>query len=193
VEEVRREVARAGRRKVTPTQDRHIEEPSPDDEQPMLGLPMPNPRDRGLEVERGTLQLMVRAPETFMDAWNDVAPQDFTHPAYRAVFEAIVAAGTPGPDWPQPVVGAASDSTVMHVIAALATEPLLRQASPAYAAEYVAKLRLLSVSRTIANVKSKLQRTNPVDDQASYNRMFATLLQLEKQRRELRETSAGPA
>ncbi|HVK43513.1 MAG TPA: DNA primase [Micropruina sp.] len=193
VEEVRREVARAGRRKVTPTQARHVEEPPPDDEQPMLGLPMPNPRDRGLEVERGTLQLMVRAPETFMDAWNDVAPQDFTHPAYRAVFEAIVAAGTPGPDWPQPVVGAASDSTVMHVIAALATEPLLRQASPAYAAEYVAKLRLLSVSRTIANVKSKLQRTNPVDDQASYNRMFATLLQLEKQRRELRETSAGPA
>ena len=56
----------------------------------------------------------------------------------------------------------------------------------------MAKLRLLSVSRTIANVKSKLQRTNPVDDQASYNRMFATLLQLEKQRRELRETSAGP-
>jgi hypothetical protein len=32
-----------------------------------------------------------------------------------------------------------------------------------------------------------------VDDQPSYNRMFATLLELEKQRRELTERAAGPA
>ena len=61
------------------------------------------------------------------------------------------------------------------------------------AAEYVAQLRLLSVSRAIANLKSKLQRTNPIDDQVNYNRMFAALLELEKQRRELSETAAGPA
>ncbi len=69
----------------------------------------------------------------------------------------------------------------------------MRPASPTYAAEYVAKLKLLSVSRTIANLKSKLQRTNPVDDQPSYNRMFATLLEFEKQRRKLTERAAGPA
>ena len=84
-----------------------------------------------------------------------------------------------------------SDGTLAHLIAALATEPLLRPASPGYAGEYVAKLRLLSVSRSIASLKSKLQRTNPVDDQANYNRMFAGLLELEKQRRELSEASAA--
>ena len=126
---------------------------------------MPNPRDRSLEVERGTLRLMVRAPEVFVEEWNGVQADDFTHPAYRAIFEAVAGAGVPGPDWPQPVVQAASDSTAVHVIAALATEPLLRPASPTYAAEYVAQLRLLSVSRAIANLKSKLQRTNPIDDQ----------------------------
>ena len=57
----------------------------------------------------------------------------------------------------------------------------------------MAKLRLLTVARTIANLKSKLQRTNPVEDQQRYNRMFATLLELEKQRRELGEVAAGPA
>ena len=146
-----------------------------------------------LEVERGTLRLMVRAPEAFEQGWNDTAVDDFTHPAYRAIFEAILAAGTPASDWPQPVVQAAADPTAVQVIAALATEPLMRPASPTYAAEYVAKLKLLSVSRTIANLKSKWQRTNPVDDQPSYNRMFATLLEFEKQRRELTERAAGPA
>ena len=193
VDEVRREVARAGRRKV-PTQERPRNEERVDaPEQPALGLPMPNPRDRSLEVERGTLRLIVRAPEVFTGGWNDVQPDDFTHPAYRAIFEAVAAAGQPGADWPQPVVQASADSTAVHVIAALATEPLLRPANPTYAAEYVAKLRLLSVSRAIAALKSKLQRTNPIDDQVNYNRMFAVLLDLEKQRRELAEAAAGPA
>lgn len=192
VEEVRREVARAGRRKVSAGSDRtRLEEPPPEDEQQPLGLPMPNPRDRGLEVERGTLRLMVRAPEVFAAGWNEVRADDFTHPAYRAIFESIAGAGEPGADWPQPLVHGTSDGTLAHLIAALATEPLLRPASPGYAGEYVAKLRLLSVSRSIASLKSKLQRTNPVDDQANYNRMFAGLLELEKQRRELSEASAA--
>ncbi len=195
VDEVRREVARAGRRRPPSGPDRQppaAAEPPPD-EPSLLGLPMPNPRDRTLEVERGTLRLMLRAPEVFGSGWNGVGPDDFTHPAYRAIFAAIADAGAPGGDWPQPVLAAGPDPGVSAVVAALTTEPLLRPASPGYAAEYVAKLRLLSVAREIARLKSKLQRTNPVDDQVSYNRMFATLLELEKQRRELNEVAAGPA
>ena len=155
---------------------------------------MPDPRDRSLEVERGTLRLMVRAPEVFSSAWNDVRPEHFTHPAYRAVFAAIAAASVPpGADWPQSAVDRGADPTVVQLFAALATEPLLRVASPAYAAEYVAQLRLLAVARSIATLKSKLQRTNPVEDQAGYNRMFASLLELEQQRRQLAEVAAGPA
>ncbi len=194
IDEVRREVARAGRRKLPPGHDRApMPSEPPPDEPPLLGLPMPNPRDRSLEVERGTLRLMVRAPEVFAAGWNGVGADEFTHPAYRAIFAAIADAGTPGGDWPQPVLEASADGTVAAVVAALATEPLLRPANPGYAAEYVAKLRLLSVARSIANLKSKLQRTNPIDDQVGYNRMFATLLELERQRRELNEAAAGPA
>ncbi|MFT3970097.1 MAG: hypothetical protein QM695_07415 [Micropruina sp.] len=136
---------------------------------------------------------MVRAPEVFADGWNDVSADDFTHPTYQAIFTAVADAGSPGGDWPQPVLAANAEPAVSAVVAALTTEPLLRPANPAYASEYVAKLRLLTVSRAIANLKSKLQRTNPVDDQPGYNRMFATLLDLEKQRRELTEVAAGPA
>ena len=70
VEEVRREVSRAGRRKLSANHDRQHHErlpqaEPPSDEPTLVGLPMPNPRDRSLEVERGTLRLMVRAPEVF--------------------------------------------------------------------------------------------------------------------------------
>lgn len=136
---------------------------------------------------------MVRAPEVFGEGWNRVAVEDFTHPTYAAVFGAVAAAGAASGDWPQPVLGQLDDPTAASVVVALATEPLLRPASPSYAAEYVAKLRLLAVSRSIANLKSKLQRTNPVDNQVQYNRMFASLLELEQQRRELNDIAAGPA
>ena len=96
VEEVRREVSRAGRRKLSTHHDHQpIEEPSPDAPS-LLGLPMPNPHDRSLEVERGTLRLMVRAPEVFTGGWSEVRAEDFTHPTYAAVFAAISQAGTPG-------------------------------------------------------------------------------------------------
>ena len=45
----------------------------------------------------------------------------------------------------------------------------------------------------IAQLKSRLQRTNPVDEQASYNKMFVALLELEQQRRELTQVVAGSA
>ena len=158
-----------------------------------LGLPFPNPRDRGLEAERGTLRLMVRSPEVFTGDWNALEGDDFTHPTYRAIFGAVTTAGRAFDDWPQPVSHALEDPTAQQVIAALATEPLLRPASPAYAAEYVARLRLIRVAGRIAQLKSRLQRTNPVDEQASYNKMFVALLELEQQRRELTQVVAGSA
>jgi DNA primase len=158
-----------------------------------MGLPFPDARDRRLEVERGTLRLMVRAPECFNDTWNGVGVEDFTHPTYRAMCEAIVGVGRSLDDWPQPVAEVITDPVAEQVLAALAVEPLLRPATPGYAAEYVAKLRLLTTARRIAELKSRLQRTNPVDEQANYNRMFAKLLELEKARHDLATIAAGSA
>jgi DNA primase len=60
-----------------------------------------------------------------------------------------------------------------------------------YAVSYVAKLRLLKVMHTIAMLKSKLQRTNPVTDEAVYNQMFSTMIALEATRKELLVASTG--
>ena len=47
--------------------------------------------------------------------------------------------------------------------------------------------------RRIADVKSRLQRTNPVEQAADYNRMFGELVALEQHRRSLRERAIGGA
>ncbi len=49
------------------------------------------------------------------------------------------------------------------------------------------------MSRQIAELKSKLQRTNPLDDQPAYDRMFAKLVNLETRRKELLTLATGPA
>jgi DNA primase len=60
-----------------------------------------------------------------------------------------------------------------------------------YAVEVLARLEELAVTRTIADVKSRLQRINPVEQTAEYNRLFAELISLEAHRRELRNKAIG--
>jgi len=160
---------------------------------PAPSLPVPDPRDRRLEAERGTLRLLIRAPEKFSEDWFGLAPGDFTHPAYRALFESVLASvGGSGP-WTQRVLEANADPVLENLVVSLAVEPVLREPTEAYAHEYAAQLRVQTLSRQIAELKSKLQRTNPLADQPAYNRMFAQLVNLEKDRKELVALATGPA
>ena len=195
-EEVRREVKVTVQR-ASRTAPKRPETPPgdalPGMPEPKPGLPVPDPRDRRLEAERGTLRLIVRAPGTFDASWNGLGVDDFTHPAYRALFASVLTAGDGPGSWTQRILDAHPDPVLEQLVVALAVEPVLREPTESYAREYSAQLRVQSLARSIADLKSKLQRTNPVEDQGGYNRMFATLLDLEKQRRELTEVAAGPA
>ena len=57
--------------------------------------------------------------------------------------------------------------------------------------EYVLRLRELAVLRRISEVKSRLQRMNPVTQTTDYNRLFGELVALESHRRTLRESALG--
>ncbi len=195
-EEVRREVKVTVQRHSRAPQRRP--EQSPDDALPGLpapvpGLPTPDPGDRRLEAERGTLRLIVRAPQTFSASWNDLGVDDFLHPAYRALFASVLAASEGTGSWTQRILDANPDPVLEQLVISLAVEPVLREPTEGYAREYAAQLRVQSLSRSIAELKSKLQRTNPLDDQPAYNRMFASLVNLEKERKELLALAAGPA
>ncbi len=166
------------------------------------GPPMPAPRDRLLATERETCKMAIQSPELFPPAWDGVTVADFTHPAYAAVFTAVeraaadgipTGAGARSTEWVHRVSQACPGETLRGLVAALAVEPLPVQGdvSPRYVVANTSGLRLLSVMRRIAELKSKLQRTNPVEAQRSYNQMFSELVVLEARRKELHTRSIG--
>jgi DNA primase len=123
----------------------------------------------------------------------------FTAPPYVAVHTAVTAAGgvtaagSGGPEWLAKVEGAAADDAVRRLLHELAVEPLAAEDSALtrYATEVLARLEELAATRRIADLKSKLQRLNPVEQVAEYNRLFGELVALEAHRRALRERAIG--
>ena len=57
--------------------------------------------------------------------------------------------------------------------------------------QHVVRLLELTTLRRIDQVKSKMQRTNPVEHVEAYNRMFGELAALEEHRRKLRDRIVG--
>jgi len=55
----------------------------------------------------------------------------------------------------------------------------------------VARLREVTMSRAIAEVKSTLQRLNPVTEEAQYTALFTELVALEAGRRTLHDLALG--
>ena len=88
---------------------------------------------------------------------------------------------------------AATDPAVSSAISALTVEPLKKQPDAAYFTEYLQRLQELTAARRIGAIKSKLQRTNPVEEPETFNRMFGELAALEAHRRALLDQLTGRA
>ncbi len=88
---------------------------------------------------------------------------------------------------------AATDPAVSSLISALAVEPIPvnRDVDAGYVAHHVHRLQELTVLRRIDEVRSRLQRTNPLENAGDYNKMFGELAALEQHRRTLREKIVG--
>ena len=78
-------------------------------------------------------------------------------------------------------------------VTGLAVERLKIDGEPdaRYADLVLARVGELAVSREITAVKARLQRMNPMEEQAGYNRMFGDLVGLEKRRKALLDRAAG--
>ncbi|MFL6154761.1 MAG: DNA primase [Marmoricola sp.] len=153
---------------------------------------LPDPRDPKFMLERETLKLVVQHPNAIAPTLAEVGPDDFTHPAYKAVWAVVtLAGGVAAADgmWASRLQANTADERVQSLLSALSVEAVRSSKEPdaAYAAQHVHRLRELTVLRRIADLKSKLQRTNPVEEATEYNRMFGELVALEQHRRTLRE------
>ncbi|GAA4114490.1 DNA primase [Nocardioides fonticola] len=159
---------------------------------------VPDPRDPRFAIERETLKLVVQHPMAIGRTTGDIGVNDFTHPVYRGVWEAVAAAGGPASGsgdaaWAARVREHAGAPEIAAAVSELGVEPLLTLKEPdaGYVAHHVFRLLELTALRRIAEVKSRLQRTNPVEDSEAYNRMFGELAALEQHRRTLRDRIVG--
>lgn len=192
VEEARQIVMRQTRRLIAP--DARPPRRRSASTEPTLdgGLPeWPDPGDRNLLVERGTLKLMLQFPTLFDTAWNGVVVSDFTHPAYRAVFEQILAHPFTPQRWVEGLQEDAPDELIGQLEIALLVEGVQRDPDENYASAYTARLQLLSTVRELNEVKSSMQRINPVSSPEAHQEAFARLIVLESRKRELTSASIG--
>jgi DNA primase len=148
----------------------------------------PDPSDPRLMLEREVLKAKVQMPE-LASGWSEIEAEAFTHPAYkelRAVID-VVAVDRPL------TIELVTNENMKALFTELSVEPIRTdgEISQNYVSSIIARLREVSVSRAIAELKSSLQRLNPVENEAEYNAAFATLVSLESARRGLHDLAVG--
>ncbi len=165
------------------------------------GAPTGRPYDRSdpvLRVEREALKLGVQWPALCGPEFDALGAAAFTVPVHGAVAGLIagrggvVSAGR-ARDWVAMLLEAAPDDRARSFVTELAVEALQVAGEPdeKYADVVLARVGELAVGREIAAVKARLQRTNPVEDQAAYNKMFGDLVALEQRRKSLLDRATG--
>ena len=150
-------------------------------------------------MEREVLKLAVQRPALCGPEFDALGSDAFIVSVHGAVFKLIAACGgttaggSSAREWVARLRDAAPNERAQTFVTALAVEPLRRHDEPdvKYADIELAKVGELAVSREIASVKARLQRMNPVEEQAGYNRMFGDLVGLETRRRALLDRAAG--
>ena len=157
--------------------------------------------DPVIRVEREALKLAIQRPALCGPAFDAIDPAAFTAAPHSAVRDLIEACGgTRGAgnsqEWATRLREAAADDAARAFVTQLAVEPLRApradgEPDARYADAVLARVEELAVSRSIAKLKSRVQRLNPVDSQAEYNRAFGDLVALEQRRRALLDKAAG--
>ncbi|WP_433167553.1 DNA primase [Kribbella sp. CA-247076] len=155
---------------------------------------VPSPRDQRFVIEWDVLKVAMQHPALVGVAFDELDDHDFTHPWLAAIRAAMAKAGgpsaaPPGEAWVVAVRDAVGNDPAAAVVGALAVDPLRlgREPDEAYALALLARLQELTCARRIQDLKSKLQRTNPIDRADDYNRMFGELIALEAYRSDLRK------
>lgn len=151
-----------------------------------------------LTVEREALKGALQCPAVAGPMFDATEPAMFLDPAHRGLREAISRAGgtstaTSVPAWVAAVSEAAADDSVRSLVTSLAVQPLQYEGDTEhrYVSSVVVSVHERDVTRRGAEVKSRLQRTNPESETEAYNRLFNELIVLEQRKRELRTQLDG--
>jgi DNA primase len=157
------------------------------------------PADPHVRVEAELLKLAVQRPALLGPRFDALDPQAFTAPDHVVLHQVLAAAGGlaaaghGGREWVDLLLTHSHEEGARALVTRFAVEAIQVEpgAEERYAGAMLAALEAVAVDRAIAQVKSRMQRLNPVDEQQDYNKLFGELVALEQQRRVLRDRAAG--
>ncbi len=152
----------------------------------------PEPNEARLILEREVLKARIQEPNLFGASnilWKEIEATAFTHPAYREIRSVIDSKASETPL----TIELIENVNMKALYTELAVEPIRAdgKVTEHYVASIVARLREVAISRAIAELKSSLQRLNPVENEIEYNAAFAQLVALESARRALHDVALG--
>jgi DNA primase len=149
-------------------------------------------------VEREALKLALQEPVLAGPLFDAVDESVYTYPLHVAIRQAIAQAGgaagaSGGAGWIETVREETGDLAAKAVVSELAVEPLRvdSEPDPQYVAIQLSRLQLFAVNARISDLKSRLQRVNPVSNQDEHFQLFGELVSLEQHARALRERTSG--
>jgi DNA primase len=144
----------------------------------------PNPQEPRLILEREVLKARLQMPALIAN-WSEIEANAFTHPAYSQL-SAVIGAH---PEQSSIEIAHIADENMQSLFTELNVEPIRAdgEVTGHYVESIVARLREVAISRAIAELKSSLQRLNPVENEQEYNAAFAGLVALETTRRGLHD------
>jgi DNA primase len=148
-----------------------------------------NLRDPILMMEREVLKIKLQFPEMAKD-WELLEKNAFSYWAYHQLRIQIDSA----PELNiQKLLESSESEDIRALITELTVEPIRtdREISERYIAAIFARLREVALSRSIAEIKSTLQRLNPTENEAQYNETFSALVAMEAERRVQKDAALG--
>lgn len=159
----------------------------------------PDANDPRSLVERECLKLALQEPVLAGPLFDAVDESAYAHPVHAEVRRAIEECGgaasvtVGGAVWIEAVRDACADLAAKAVVGQLSVDPLHvdGEPDPTYVSMQLSRLQLFAVNRRVADVKSRLQRVNPVTNQDEHFQLFGELVSLEQHARALREQTSG--
>jgi DNA primase len=148
-----------------------------------------NLTDPILVLEREVLKVKLQI-SGLASRWVDLEPNAFSYPLYdqlRKVIDANDGFTT------ETLLEKCDSDELKSLVTELTVEPIRTdgEVSERYINSIVARLREVALSRAIAEIKSTLQRLNPVENDAQYQEIFGQLVAMEASRRVQKELALG--
>jgi DNA primase len=150
-----------------------------------------NLADPILVLEREVLKVKLQISD-LASSWVDLESNAFSYPAYDALRKVIDAADN---FTTESLLQKCDSDEMKSLVTELTVEPIRTdgEVSDRYITSIIARLREVALSRSIAEIKSTLQRLNPVENDEQYQEIFGQLVAMEAARRIQKELALGEA